>query len=218
MVYAQIVMKLAARGVTIALIVLLAGLVGSCSLFGPMPGQITRWLDPPEPGTVYTYTITTTWHDGSVSTEAREYTVERIEERESGGFNVKLADPVRLTSLFWIVDEVTETIYESANATIDVDDLVVLAAPVKVDERFSVPAGSTEADYLIRDISWRADTGIGAVRDLVEVEFDYDGNSAVDLALFWSPDVGLVSYLEEHSRTSYIRSYERELTGIEPPE
>jgi hypothetical protein len=218
MIYAQTVMNRVACGGIVVLIVLLTVLAGSCSLFGPMPGQITRWLDPPEPGIIYTYTITTTWHDGSVSVEEREYTVERIEERQSGGFTVKLADPLRLTSLFWIVDEASEAIYESADNLISADDLVILVAPVKQDERFSVTAGTSVAEYLIRDIAWRADTEIGAVRDLVQIEFDYSDNLAVDLTILWSPDVGLVSYLEEHARTSYIRSYERELTGISPPQ
>ncbi len=192
--------------------VALLSVVG-CSLLGPRPGMIIQWLKIPTPGTLYTYTITTTWHDTSVSRETREYVVERVEERDDQTTQIKFTDQYRLTSFFWIVDDTGDSIYESADTIIDDGDLLVLKAPVEEGADWSHGDGN----YTIDRISSTRDTEMGKARDVVEVRFDYDGVTNVDLTVEWSPDFGLLTYEENYDTgTSFILRYVRELTGVSP--
>ncbi len=189
--------------------------VAGCSLLGPRPGMITQWLKIPTPGTLYTYTITTTWHDTSVSTETREYIVERVEERDDETTVVKFTDQDRLTSFFWIVDDTGDSIYESMDTVIDESDLLVLTAPVEEGADWSHGDGN----YTIHRISSSRDTEVGKARNVVEIQLDYDGITNVELTVEWSPKFGLLTYEEDYDTgTSFISRYLRELTEVLPPE
>ena len=188
--------------------------LAGCSLFGPSPRKIYQWFNFPLPGTVYDYTITTTWHDASVSTEVRQYEVERVEDRTDYSAVVKLTDLERLTSFYWIIDRVNNAIYESGDTTIDDGDILVLLAPVDEGDRWSHGLG----DYAIEQIRSTRTTDVGTANDVVEVRFDYDGISNVEMMLRWSPDFGLLYYEEVYDAgTSFIDEYVRELTGFVPP-
>jgi hypothetical protein len=203
----------------IVLLLFVAALMTSCSLFGPSPRNISRWLTPPEPGSTYTYAITTTWHDGSESIEERNYVVERVEKRDDNTTAVKFADEEHLTSFFWIVSPEGDAIFESVDAVIDDADLLILLAPVEEGAEWSSGPASNEIDYEIDRINAKETTAIGELKDLVEVVCSYDENPTVDITLEWTPDAGLMRYEEDHgSSSSYIDTYERELTAVTVPE
>ena len=199
------------------LLMLTAGIITSCSLFGPSPGRITQWFALPAPGSTYTYTISTIWHDLSVSSETRDYLVERVEERDDGSTLVKFADAQRLTSFYWIVSEPVDAIYESLDTTVDDSDLLILLAPVKEGTEWTYGSGEDEADYEISSIRSRDATEVGDLRDVVEVTCEYDAVPGMELTVMWAPAVGLVLYEENYDAgASYIRRYQRELTAITP--
>jgi hypothetical protein len=203
-----------------ALTIMILGLsLAGCSLFGPPAGRIHRWFPSPEPGTVYEYTITSSWADFTSSTELRHYVVERVEDQEDGSTLIKLANEERLTSLYWILDRANDAVYESNDPTIDETDLLVLLAPVEEDAMWSSGPETAERDYEITDIRSTWTTNIGPVNDLVEVTFDLDSEPGVEFAVEWAPDVGIVTYEEDYGNTgSFLASYRRELTGLTAPE
>jgi hypothetical protein len=167
------------------LIVIAAILVTSCSLFGPLPGRINKWLELPAPGATYTYTVTTTWHDGSRSSEDRDYLVERVEMDEDGNALVKLADEDHLSALYWIVEASGGAIYESRDDTIDGSDLLVLAAPVEEGASWTFGTDENRIDYEIEGIAWRESVELGKVRDLVTVTADSADAPEVDITIEW---------------------------------
>jgi hypothetical protein len=201
------------------LLFIIAGFITSCSLLGPPAKNVTKWLTAPDPGSTYTYTITTTWHDTSKSTEDRNYLVERVEERDDGTTAIKFADEEHLTSFFWIVSKDANAIFESSDAIIDDLDLVILMAPVEEGADWSSGSGDDEIDYEIDRIQSTSTTEVGEVKDLVEVVCSYDAVPSVEITLEWTPDVGLILYEEDYDNgSSYIDRYERELTAVTLPE
>jgi hypothetical protein len=110
--------------------------------------------------------------------------------------------------------DANDAVYESTDSTIDDGDILVLLAPVDEGERWSHGDG----DYTISRISSSRSTEVGEATDVVQVSFDYDGISNVELMLEWAPAFGLLYYEEDYdSGTSYISEYVRELTGITLP-
>lgn len=190
--------------------------LSSCSLLGPSPRRIVAWLDLPEPGSVYTYRTTTTWHDGSESSEERSYLVERVSEDDAGRVIIKFADVDSdgLDSFFWIIDPELNAVYESEATTIADTDLLLLVAPV--EERAEWSFGSI--DYEIAGTGVSRSTDAGDAEDVVTIELEYRDESdsrisGLDGEVRWSPTFGLISYTEEYS-SGYLQEVVRELVEV----
>lgn len=200
----------------VVLVVFVAAVLSSCSLLGPSPRRIVAWLELPEPGEVYTYRTTTTWHDGSESEEERSYLVERVAEDDTGRLIIKFADVESdgLEAFFWVLDPELNAVYESEATTIADTDLLLLRAPV--EERAEWSFGSI--DYEISRTGVTVTTAAGAAEDAVTVDLEYrdesdTGISGLDGEVRWSPTFGLISYTEEYS-SGYLQEVVRELVSV----
>jgi hypothetical protein len=169
----------------------------------------------PEPGTVYTYAVTTRWHDSSISESTSSYIIERVEERDDNSAIVKLTDLAQDTSFYWILDRATSAIYQSRDPFVDQDDLQLLLEPVKERERWEY--GPTE--YEIDEINAVKSAEIGEAHDVVELLVEHDDFGGLEISVEWSPEYGVLLYSEEYASYagSYIDEMTRELTSVTAP-
>ena len=168
----------------------------------------------PEPGTTYTFLITSRWHDSSVDEVVAEYVVERVEDRDDKSTLVKLVDSADDSDFYWILDRSSDAIYESNDPFIDAADLMLIAAPVREDEGWTFGTGS----YQIQKLRLTSSNEVGDAHDVVEVDAQFSDIDGMDLEYEWSPDYGLYHYRELYDSDSYLSIYTRELTGVSVPE
>jgi hypothetical protein len=190
-----------------------SALLSSCLFFLPSARNAARWMVTPEPGTTYTFLITSEWQDHTENAVTADYVVERVEDLEDGTTVVKLIDNVHSSDFYWILDRESDAIYESNDPMIDDTDLQIIAPPVRADTSWSFGTG----DYEIRTIRRLTRTETGWARDAVEVAADFSDISGMDLIYEWSPDYGLFFYREAYDSDSYMDQYTRELTAVTRP-